>query len=146
MLLEQLHDALRTLAQNPGHPPNRRDLETADEDLLKVILTAAERAIRARDQVWALTETLVDTEIPLVIWGARTMDDHRAMGEEAERADERTRQHTAESARNLAQWRRERLQKVQEHLEDSQKRLEAELQRVDDEIAAGPPPRNRMGW
>ncbi|MFC7934045.1 hypothetical protein [Streptomyces cinereoruber] len=145
-LLQRLDEALNALAENPGHPPRHRDLEAADEDVLKVILAAAERAIRARDQVWALTETLVDDEMPLVIWPARNLHDHLATGEEAERADERLRRHTAESARNMATWRRERLQKVQEHLNDSQQRLEEQLQRVDDEVAAGPPPLVWKGW
>ncbi|OEV09295.1 hypothetical protein [Streptomyces nanshensis] len=145
-LLKRLDEALHILAEDPGHPPHRRDLEAADEDVLKVVLSAAERAIRARDQVWALAATLVDTDVPLVIWPARSLDDHHATGEEAEREDERIRQRTAEGARNRAQWRRENLRMVQEHMDEREQRLDEELQRVDDEVAAGPPPRDRMGW
>lgn len=145
-LLGQLDEALATLAENVGHPPGRRDLEAADEDVLKVLLAAAQRAIRARDQVWALAGTLVGEEMPLVLWPARTMADEHATGEEAGREDERIRQRTAEGARNLATWRGERLQKVQECLDENRKRLEEELLRVDDEVAAGPPPRTLRSW
>ncbi|WP_369386313.1 hypothetical protein AB5J72_00860 [Streptomyces sp. CG1] len=93
-----------------------------------------------------MTSTLVDTEMPLVTWPARSLDDCCTTGEESAREDERIRQRTAEGARNLAKWRRERLQKVQEYLTDSEQRLEEELQRVNDEIAVGPPPPDRMGW
>ncbi|MFE6459704.1 hypothetical protein ACFVP0_19885 [Streptomyces cinereoruber] len=108
-LLQRLDEALNALAENPGHPPRRRDLKAADEDVLKVILAAAERAIRARDQVWTLAEMLVDDEMPLVIWPARNLHDHLATVEKAERADERLRQHAAEGARNAVTCRRERL-------------------------------------
>ncbi|MFF7369782.1 hypothetical protein [Streptomyces tricolor] len=142
-LLDRLETALKELK---GTPPDRQRFAGVDEDVLRVLVEAAERAVKAQAQVWALVEATADDEPPLVIWGARTFADLSATGEEAERTDAAKREFAAASARNRAQWQREALDKVSELVDERRARLEEQLKQAELEIAAGPPPRPKRGW
>ncbi|WP_069772171.1 hypothetical protein [Streptomyces sp. LUP30] len=140
-LLDRLETALNELN---GTPPDRTRFTNVDEGVLQVLVDAAERAVRAQAQVWALVEATADPEPSLVIWRARRVDDVRATGEEAERADAQIRENTAEAARTLAQSRREALDRVSQLVDEGRTRLQQQVQQAEAEIAAGPPPRPRL--
>lgn len=142
-LLDRLETALAALK---GTAPDRRRFADVDEDVLRVLVDAAERAARAQEQVWALVEATADPEPPLVIWGARLFSGLSATGEEAERTDAAMREHAAASARNRAQWQREALDKVSELVDENRARLERQVKQSEAEIAAGPPPRPKRGF
>jgi hypothetical protein len=138
---DTLPDRLETaLNELNGTPPDRKRFAGVDEGVLRVLVDAAERAARAQAQVWALVEATADSEPPLVVWPARNVYDAEAVGEEAERTDARIREHTAAAAHNLAQWRREALNKVSELVDERRARLEEQVQQAEAEIASGPPP------
>ncbi|MFJ8017374.1 hypothetical protein [Streptomyces sp. NPDC096339] len=142
-LLDRLEAALNQLN---GTAPERQRFAGVDEDVLQVLVGAAERAARAQAQVWALVDAAVDMEPSLVRWGARLFHDLSATGEEAARTDAAMRDRAAAAADNQAQWRREALDKVSRLVDESRERLARQVQQAAAEIAAGPPPRPKRGF
>ncbi|MFI5867288.1 hypothetical protein [Streptomyces sp. NPDC051546] len=142
-LLDRLEAALDQLE---GTAPERERFARLDEDVLRVLVDAAERAARAQAQVWALVDATVDTDPSLVIWGARLFHDLSATGEDAARTDAAMRERAAKTVRNEAQWRSEALDKVSQLVVENRERLARQVEQAEGEIAAGPPPRPQRGF
>ncbi|MBV6695607.1 hypothetical protein KV557_00510 [Kitasatospora aureofaciens] len=116
-----------------------------DPALLQVVLEAAKRAHKAREQLDALVEACTEPS-DLVTWPAMTMGAWQLDGEAAEQRDADRRQSAEQIVRRRVDQRRSTLDLVVQFADDQRAQLAAQEERALGEVAAGPPKERGGGW
>ncbi|MQS17643.1 hypothetical protein F7Q99_37010 [Streptomyces kaniharaensis] len=140
----ELDELLRELDSSPRWASSPRRW-VDDPALLQVVLDAARRARKAREQLDALVETCTEPS-DLVTWPAMTMGEWRLEGEAAEQRDADRRQSDERIVRQGAARRRAALDLIVQFADDQRAQLAAQEERALGEVAAGPPKERGGGW